>query len=225
MAQTALSRNPFASPNLPTFADLIERVRGDETLPQRTRENWRWALKAVARAVHKAPSEIPAHPEFLRKVLDRAAPAAIGMSRRAWNNARSLTGKTLEWAGLASMPCHYQAEFTPAWSILWAKLPNGTALSFQLARLFHYASAQQLEPAEISDEVLARFYQALVAESIVRDPYEIYRGAAKSWNNAADGIMGWPQQRLGVPSRQRRFSLPWSAFPPWTCFGKVESSP
>ena len=62
--------------------------------------------------------------------------------------------------------------------------------------------------------MLARFHRALVTESIVRDPYEIYRGAAKSWNNAAERIADWPQRRLTVPSRQTTFSLPWSAFPP-----------
>jgi hypothetical protein len=83
----------------------------------------------------------------------------------------------------------------------------------QPSRFFHYASALGIEPDEVNDEVLERFCHALVAESIVRNPYEIYRGAAKSWNNAAERIPGWPQQRLTVPSRARVFSLPWNAFP------------
>jgi len=123
-------------------------------------------------------------------------------------------GKVLEWAGLASMPGHYQVTFTPAWQELWAKLPTGTALSFQLSRLFHWASAQGVEPADMTDAALDRFHKDLVAESIVHNPYEIYRGAAKSWNNAIGQIPGWPQQRLTVPSRQKTFSLPWDAFPP-----------
>jgi integrase len=61
--------------------------------------------------------------------------------------------------------------------------------------------------------VLATFHQALETESIVPDPYEIRRGAAKSWNNAAERVPGWPQTRLTVPSRTRSFSMPWSAFP------------
>src|SRR5712691_5715495 len=214
MANTSLSRNPFADPTLPTFADLIARVSAEETLPLRTRENWRWALGAVARTVRKDPVAIPAHPEFLRKLLDVAAPAAIGLSRAGWNNARSLVGKALEWAGLASMPGHYQAPFTPAWAELWAELPTGTALSFQLSRLFHWASAQGVEPADMNDAALDRFHQDLVAESIVRLPYEVFRGAARSWNNARERIPGWPQQSLAVPSRQKTFSLPWAAFPP-----------
>jgi integrase len=214
MSNTPQSRNPFADPTLPTFADLIARVEVEEKLPLRTRQNWCWALRAVARAVGKDPAAVPAHPEFLRKLLDRAAPASLGMSRAAWNNARSLMGKVLEWAGLASVPGHYQARFSPAWEELWAKLPPGTAISHQLSRLFHYASAQDIEPGDMNDEVLASFHEALVTESIVPDPYEIRRGAAKSWNNAAERIPGWPQTCLSVPSRKRSFSMPWADFPP-----------
>jgi integrase len=213
MATTPLSRNPLADPTLPTFAELIIRVNADESLPLRIRQNWTWALRTVGRAVGKEPAAVPAHPEALRKLLHRAAPASIGINRAAWNNARSLCSKALEWAGLASMPGHYQAPFSPPWTELWAKLPPNTALSFQLSRLFHYASAKGIEPAEVNDEVLDQFHHALVAESIVRNPYEIFRGTAKSWNNAAERIPGWPQQRLTVPSRARVFSLPWSALP------------
>jgi integrase len=213
MALASPSRNPFADPNLSNFADLIDRVRADKRLPPRTRQNWAWTLRVTARSVGMEPSAIPAHPEFLRKLLSGAAPASFGLSRAAWNNARSLLGKVLEWAGLTAVPNHYQAPFSPAWECLWARLPSGTALSFQLSRLFHYCSALGIAPEIIDDDLLVRFRQALVVESIVRNPLEIYRGAIKSWNNAADRIPGWPQQRLNFSSRRTVFSFPWSAFP------------
>ena len=213
IAPMSLSRNPFADPRAMTFADVIDRIEADHKLPLRSRRNWTLALRAMARAIGKEPTAVPAHPEFLRKTLDRAAPASVGLSRAAWNNARSLVGKSLRWAGLTSIPNHYQAAFSPAWSELWVRLPTGTALSFQLSRLLHFCSAQGIEPDHVNNEVLDRFSLALVQESIVRDPFEVYRGAIKSWNNAADRIPGWPQQRLDFAKRRRIFSLPWSAFP------------
>jgi len=213
MAPMSPSRNPFADPRAPTFADLIDRIEADDELPLRLRQNLTWAFRAVARAIGKEPTAVPAHPEFLRKALDQAAPASVGLSHRAWNNARSLAGKALHRAGLTSIPNHYQAAFSPAWSELWARLPNGTALSFQLSRFFHFCSAQGIEPDHVNNEVLDRFSLALVQESIVRDPLEVYRGAIKSWNNAADRIPGWPHQRLNFAKRRKIFSLPWSAFP------------
>jgi integrase len=214
MTDTSLSRNPFADPAFPTFADLLARIAADDRLPPRTRQNWCWALRAVARAVGRELTAIPAHPEALRKLLDRASPAAIGMGRAGWNNARSLAGKVLEWAGLTRLPGRYQAALTPPWQELRSKLPSGTALRDQPSRFFHYASVQSIEPAAVNDQVLERFHEALIAESIVRYPYEIYRATAKSWNTAARSVSGWPQQRLTVPSRARVFSQPWGTFPP-----------
>jgi integrase len=213
MAATSRSRNPFADPSIPSLADLIARIEAAKGLPLRTRQNWVWALRAIARAAGDELAAVPAHPEFLRTVLERAAPASLGMTRAAWNNARSLAGKALAWAGFTQMPNHYQAKFSPAWQKLWEKLPPSTAISFQLSRLFHYASAQGIQPDEINDETIDSFYLALVKESIVRNPREIQRGAIKSWNNAAERIQGWPQQRLNFTSRRKFFSLPWSTFP------------
>jgi integrase len=214
MALTPQSRNPFADPGSLTLADLIKRVQSADTPPLTTRQNWRWALKTVARAAGKDPTAVPAHPQFLRKVLELGAPEAIGLGRAAWNNARSMTGKVLEWAGLASVPGHYLAPFAPAWAELWAKLPPDDALRHQLGRLFHYASAQGIAPGEVNDAMLATFHEALISESIVPCPYEIYRSAAKSWNNAAERIPDWPQTRLSVPSRKQSFSMLWSDLPP-----------
>ena len=100
MTSVPLSRNPFADPALPTFADLLERLKWDQELPKVKRQNWMWALKTVARAAAKDPAEVLAHPQFVRKVMQRAAPGSIGLTCASWNNARSLLGKVLEWAGL-----------------------------------------------------------------------------------------------------------------------------
>src|SRR6516225_4064628 len=102
MAPTSPSRNPFADPNIPSLVDVIARIEAATELALRTRQNWCWALRAIARAAGTEPAMVPAHPEFLRKVLERAAPASLGMTRAGWNNARSLLGKALEWADLAS---------------------------------------------------------------------------------------------------------------------------
>src|SRR4051794_341860 len=111
MAATPLSRNAFADPAIPTFADLIARVKADPAIPKRRQQNWVWALNALARSAEKDPAAIPAHPEFLRGLFRRAAPASVGLKQAAWNNVRHLIRKVLDWAGLASMPGHYQAPF------------------------------------------------------------------------------------------------------------------
>src|SRR5262249_50377653 len=150
---------------------------------------WVWALRAVARAAGKDPAAVPAHPKFLRKVFAQAAPASIGLSRAGWNNARSLTGKVLAWAGLVTVPGHYLAPFAAEWGGLWALLPrDNNALRKPLSRFFHYCSAQRIPPETVTDAVLKAFHDALVVESIVDQPYLLYRNTATAWNDAVDRI-------------------------------------
>src|SRR5438552_2548074 len=124
MATRSPSQNPFINPDLPSFADLIGRISADGKLPVLIKRNWVWGLRAVARALAKDPSAIPAHPEFLRRQMKRAAPQSIGIGRAAWNNARSFCGRALEWQGFVLMPAHYHAPLTPDWAALRAMLNN-----------------------------------------------------------------------------------------------------
>jgi hypothetical protein len=206
------SRNPFIDPSLPTFADVIARLAADKTLPLRTRQNWMWALRAIARAVGRTPEAVPAHPEYLRNLIKRAAPESVGIGPKAWNNARSFCGKVLQWRNLATVPAHYRAPLTANWAALRDKLPD-RGLAMRLSRLFHFCSVEAIEPEAVNDEILAVFRDALVTESIVLNPDDVFARTAKAWSGAARLVPEWPQQRLTVPSRRRTFSLPWTAFP------------
>ena len=77
MALTQVSRSPFASPDQPSLADVIDRVRAASNLPKITRQNWVWALRTIARVLAKDPASIPAHPDFLRRLFAGAAPASL----------------------------------------------------------------------------------------------------------------------------------------------------
>jgi integrase len=214
MALKQVSRSSFAAPGQPSLADLIARVEAAPDLPRTTRQNWCWALRTVARVSGMAPAAIPAHPDFLRRLMGKAAPGSMGLCTGAWNNAKSLTGKAMTWAGLISIPGRYQAPYTPEWNKLWLLLPPKSALAVQLTRLFHYCSANGIQPEDMNDEVLRQFYEALTEESLVENPYEAYRGAAKSWNNAVAQIPGWPGRPVNVPSKRAEpFSLAWTVFP------------
>jgi hypothetical protein len=50
------------------------------------------ALRSVARALGRPLELIPADPRRLSARLNEVAPLAIGVSRRRWNNVRSLAG-------------------------------------------------------------------------------------------------------------------------------------
>ena len=124
MATTLPSRSPFADPALSTFADLIDRIAGDTVLPLRQRRNWIWALRLIARAAGKAQAQIPAHPEYLRPIFKKSAPASLGITKAAWNNARSLAGKGMEWARDCLDASALSGRFCPGMGRFVATAPN-----------------------------------------------------------------------------------------------------
>jgi hypothetical protein len=133
MSNSSASTAPFASSNQPSLAALIERIKADATLSSPTRQSWCWAIRLLARLAGREPRAIPAHPDHLRRLMAKLSPGSAGIGKNTWNNARSLVGKAMSWAGLAEVPGRYQCPFTPAWAALWAKLPPGTtALAYQL---------------------------------------------------------------------------------------------
>src|SRR5262249_3897157 len=160
MASEQVSRSAFAAPGQPSLADLIGRVEAASDLPKTTRQNWCWALRTVARVASKEPAAIPAHPDFLRRLISKAAPGRMGLGAGAWHNAQSRPGKAMAGAGLISTPGRYQAPYPPEWSKLWLLLPPKSALAYQLTRLFHYCSANGVQPEDVNDEVLQEFYTA-----------------------------------------------------------------
>src|SRR3954447_298957 len=76
MSIPSLSRSAFAAPGQPSLADLAARIQGDPALPQSTRQNWAWALRALCRAARAEPEFVAAHPEAIRRLCGKAAPAA-----------------------------------------------------------------------------------------------------------------------------------------------------
>ena len=168
MALTQVSRSPFASPDQPSLADVIDGARAASNLPKITCQNWVWAVRTIARVAGKELAAIPAHPDFLRRLLAGAAPASLGLSPGAWNNAKSLAGKAMEWAGLTNIPGHYMAPYTPEWQRLWSMLPVNTALAVQLSRLFHYCSANGIRPIMCrASGFFARTYPRISLYSVI----------------------------------------------------------
>ena len=99
---------------------------------------------------------------------------------------------------------------------LWGKLPPGTAISHQLSRLFHYASAQGIEPRDMNDEVLASFHRgAGDREHRARSVRDLRRGAAKSLEQCRRAYPRMAATRVSACRRANDLSpCPGAAFPP-----------
>jgi len=62
--------------------------------------------------------------------------------------------------------------------------------------------------------VFERFRTALLNESFVKQPKQVYRKTCMLWNEASRTLRGWPQLEVQVPSEKLQYSFDWDQFPP-----------
>ncbi len=100
----------------------------------------------------------------------------------------------------------------PAWAELTGLLTD-CQTRFGLSKLMHYCSAQGIQPSEVTDAVLAAFFEDIHEAGLINAPRAVHRRACQLWNRVAAATLDWPQQRLTVPDYTRTYALPWSTFP------------
>jgi hypothetical protein len=65
----AVSRNAFSDPTATTLRDVLDGIRIDSELPRQRRRNILSAIRTLCKTVGKTPSQMPAHPGMLRRVI------------------------------------------------------------------------------------------------------------------------------------------------------------
>src|SRR5919112_960150 len=195
-----------------TLAGLIEQYRADPDLPPRRRQELVAALNTIGRALGRPLQGIPAHPAALRAALKDVSPAMAGVSEGRWRNVLSLLRGALAHAGTAVAPGRYREARSPAWAALLGQLDDFRARP-RLPRLSGHCTLAGIEPAQVTDAVMAQFLDTLQAQAIKGDPHRVHREAVLEWNRHAGLRPGWPAQQLSVPDRSRRYALPLAGFP------------
>jgi integrase len=206
MSTPTASRAVVAPTNL---ADVLAAITAAE-LPGRRKQDLASAVRSAARALGRPPGQVPADPRLLASRLAEIAPQALGFSKPRWNNIRSLLRASLELV-TAVAPGRHLTPLTPAWAVLWDRLPTRT-LRTRLSRLMHYGSAAGIEPGDVTEAIFAAFREHL-DQTLLKEPAAVFREALLGWSAARAQVPGWPDVALIIPARTTTWTLPWSAFP------------
>ena len=198
-------------PEVPSLAEVIERIATMPDLTDWRRRDVLSSLRCLTRILDLPAEEIPASRPFLRERLKDFHPQQAGLSTKRWKNVRSDIAFALDRAGSPSRTAAAKVPLLPVWTELLSKAP--AHLRYALSRFARWCSSQGIEPAQVDEAILARFGDALVVATLVADPSTRVRLTARSWNQAAQIVAGWPSQRLVLPTRHKLVSLPWQAFP------------
>lgn len=193
-----------------TLADAILAVTNDAALTQRQRHDRISAIRTAARLLERDPAEVPANPRLLAVRLAEIAPAAHGISRGRWANIRSLIRQALSTI-LIVTPGRQLNPLSPAWQSLWDRM-RAPRYRHGLSRFAHFCSAEGIDPEAVDAGTFERFLPIL-ENSLLADPATALNDSRAAWNRACAEVDAFPGRRVEGPTRDDRYSLPWSAFP------------
>jgi integrase len=205
----------FVHRGCPMCSELVEKLAGDKELsPTRIRDMVS-GLRRVAKALHRPLEDVPADPQWLQPRLANIAPAALGISPKAWTNILSDARTAMAHYGIVKCRRNHIDDLSPQWRHLWAIVlaSDNSTLSKSLGRFVHFLNRQGVAPRDVCDEHALTYREALKLNEISKSPAIAYRTAVSGWNRAVRRIPEWPRTTLSRPSRRKVIKLPAETFP------------
>jgi hypothetical protein len=174
------------------------------------------AVRTLIKVVHKLsnPSneDLPADPVLLRPHLRDALPAAIGLSRSRFDNAKSLLVSLLVATGWVSPHTRSGEALQPVWQGMLNSLPRQEIAS-PLRRFFRFCDRAGIEPAMVSSATVETYEAWLATETLEFLPRHAAIAVTTAWRRAQHLCPLWPRQELRLPSKVWQKALLQSAFP------------
>ena len=194
----------FVLPGTLMFADIIVRLEASPEIPATRRRDLISGLRRVSKALGRAPEEVPADPKWLQPRLAKVMPAALRLSEKGWQNARSDARSALAWAGIVKARHRHIDDLAPDWRVLWARVlaSKDPTLPLALCRFTHFLNGLAVAPEDVAQPHAEAYLAALEADEISKSPQTAWRAAVNAWNLAGTRIAGWPTTRLVLPRRQ-----------------------
>lgn len=200
----------------PMFTDLIVTLERDQSLKPTRRRDMISGLRRVAKAIGRAPQDVPCHGRWLQPRLAKIAPAALGLKDKAWQNVVSNARAAMVHVGIVERRDNRITDLSPAWQALWASVlasPQSKTLQPPLCRFIHFLNNQGVAPDDVNAEHALAYRDAVIRNEISKSPEVAYRAAVNGWNLAARALPDWPQTCLPLERRQKIIKLDEAAFP------------
>jgi integrase len=197
-------------PSNPALPSNLAEAKGhlDSCAPQLTRQakaSIRHHVNAFAKGLGRLPGTVPCAPNVLMGLVSEARPAAHGVDKKAWRDAKSGTFRLLRLIGF-DLP-KARGDKDDIWQALYDRLPN-PGLMYPLSRLLGFLSQREIEPHTVCQGHFDRFAYALQHDYGIKNWAVRYRKCCLAWNEAAATIPGWPQVKVEIPTRCRNGKVP-----------------
>ena len=201
-----------SAPVGPSLADVLEAVPTMEGVSAQVRQNLTSAIHTFCRVLDREPRFVSIAAPLLRRAFNQASPGSIGLSRSRWNNVKSDVTRAVRLSGLSTASGLERMPLSDAWEAVAQMEPNPVARSC-LRRFGRFCCAIQVQPAEVSDEVVEHFYQDLDRNQLSKTPVRVAKDVVAFWNRS---VATDPSGRFAALSRRsddRTYTPPWEDLP------------
>ncbi|MCW1920860.1 tyrosine-type recombinase/integrase [Rhodobacter sp. KR11] len=210
----AVLEKAFVPAGTPTLGAVVGQIEAHSDLTPTRRRDILSGLRRLAKALNRTLEEIPAHPAWLQKRIEKIAPGAIGISQKTLSNALSDARAGLVLCGIVEGRTKKRDAMDARWQPLWAAVLATHDRSLHgLSRFIRFLNRLGIAPDAVRDEHAEAYLEGLRVNEIGKDPVIAYRAAVNMWNLAQSRVPDWPTQRLTLPSRSKKFALDLAAFP------------
>ena len=201
----------YTDPTAWRFDEVRKQILANPDLVARKRQDLISSIDTFARWCSVSPSQLLAHPVEIRRRFKYMTPAGCDVSKKRFQNVRSLLSETLELSGISSRT-PYQIKLSSTWQELLEPIESWR-LRRNIMRFAKFCTYHNISPESVCDSVAARYLDSLVNSTVRKNPRTVHRQACISWNKLSDSVKEWPCQKLSVPSYSQRTSLHWESFP------------
>lgn len=204
------SRAVFAEKARPSLADVCALVDAEFTGTRR--RDLLSGFNTLTRVMGIDLSHISATPRAVRTLLARHNAVELGLTERRWRNVRSGVVSAVRMFGSVPSAITQHVPINAVWTDLLGRV-IAKHHRHALARLARFCSAMGILPEAVDRATLLGFYEALVAEELIRDPRTKLKHTIAIWNICRRQVPDWPDIRLASPFERDVITLSLEHFP------------
>ena len=196
----------------PSMADVLKAIEAATDLSPGRKTHWSCSVRQICVGIGRPPESIPGRWSGVNAALQRLHHAHLGCNPKTLSNHKANVKACLAWfAGIRNLPKR-GAVLSPVWAAPWASIPDRPRRK-RLSGPIRFASAKELVPGDINEEVFEDYMQYRAATTALAAGNAARRRIARAWNACVDEIPQWPRQRLLEPPVKSLTKVPWESFP------------
>jgi integrase len=192
-----------------SFLDLISAIEQGSNLSEQIRRHWTCSVRQIAKWLNRPPAVIPARWQAVRISMAQLHHARVGVTSKTLANHKSNVRAALHWFAKTSDVSNRGVRLNPDWVHFRAEVDK--YVWQRVSGLVRYCSARNIDPSEVDDEVLGRYWDCR-AETTGLATHNTAKRFARAWNSCADRAGSRALHRLTVPPLKAAEPA-WEAFP------------